>query len=98
MEMVSPCEKFPSPRTAPPLEELSTRKYSLGEKTALIIRFSVIETVVLWALRFARPSPDHPTKMKPSSGVAVIEGVVPSEKLPSPETDPPFPENNLREY
>ena len=43
------------------------------------------------------PSPDHPLKEYPLSGVADMAVRIPCEKLPSPATEPPDPARRLSE-
>ena len=63
----------------------------MREKFAVNDRASVIETVVLAKLELVTPTPDHPVKSYPVSGVATMVGLVPWLNEPAPDTDPPEP-------
>ena len=50
------------------------------------------------ALESAVPSPFHPLKVYPVSGVAEMDGLVPWGKDPLPVTEPPDPASTVRSY
>ena len=59
------------------------------EKFAVSDRAWIIETVVVAEPESFTPSPDHPTKSYPVSGLATMVVLVPWLKVPIPKTVPP---------
>ena len=88
--------KEPAPETDPP--ELAVREstYDLKEKFAVSERAWVIETVVVAEFELVTPWPVHPVKSYPGLELATTVGLVPWLKEPSPDTDPPKPDDRER--
>ena len=91
-----PYSKEPLPETDPPSPDRIERSYELMEKEAEIVLFCVIATVVEACDGSVTPSPVHPAKEYPVSGVAEIFALAPLLKVPDPVTDPPLPASTVR--
>ena len=96
MDGLVPWENEPLPVTEPPDPASTVRSYEFREKEAERVRAWDISTVVELALESAVPSPFHPSKEYPVSGVAEMDGLDPWEKDPLPVTEPPDPASTVR--